>query len=56
MYGDVVAQAALYTGGIVGGISALGWTAPSKDFMMMQARGSNIAYFILFIRDFFETI
>ena len=30
MFGDVVAQAALYTGGIVGGISALGWTAPSK--------------------------
>jgi len=36
MFGDVVAQAALYTAGIVGGISALGWTAPSKEYMKMQ--------------------
>jgi hypothetical protein len=33
-YGDVVAQAALYTAGITGGISAIGWCAPSQ--------GSNI--------------
>lgn len=36
MYGDVVAQAALYTAGIVGGISAVGWTAPSNEFMKIQ--------------------
>ena len=29
MFGDVVAQAALYTGGITAGISAIGWSAPS---------------------------
>ena len=36
MYGDVAAQAALYTAGIVGGISAVGWTAPSTQFMQTQ--------------------
>lgn len=36
MFGDVVAQAALYTGGITGGISLLGWTAPSKQYMEMM--------------------
>ena len=36
MYGDVVTQAALYTAGIVGGISAVGWTAPSNEFMKIQ--------------------
>merc|ERR1712210_70765 len=37
MFGDVVAQAALYTGGLAGGISALGWVAPSKDSFNMMA-------------------
>lgn len=36
MFGDVVAQAALYTAGMVGGISAIGWTAPSNEYMKMQ--------------------
>lgn len=36
MYGDVAAQAALYTAGIVGGVSAVGWTAPSTQFMQTQ--------------------
>jgi len=35
MYGEVVAQAALYTGGITAGISAIGWTAPSNEYMKM---------------------
>ena len=35
MFGDVVAQAALYTGGITAGISAIGWTAPSNEYMKM---------------------
>jgi len=35
MYGDVVAQAALYTGGITAGISAIGWTAPSNEYLKM---------------------
>lgn len=30
-------QAALYTGGLAGGISALGWVAPSKDSFNMMA-------------------
>jgi len=35
MYGEVVAQAALYTGGITAGISAIGWTAPSNEYLKM---------------------
>ena len=35
MYGEVVAQAALYTGGITAGISAIGWTAPSNEYIKM---------------------
>ena len=31
MFGDVVAQAALYTAGITGGISLIGATAPSQE-------------------------
>jgi len=40
MYGDVVAQAALYTGGITAGISTLGWCAPSKEFMNLMGPAS----------------
>jgi len=35
MYGEFVVQAALYTGGITAGISAIGWTAPSNEYMKM---------------------
>lgn len=33
MFGDVVAQAALYTAGITGGISLIGVTAPSQEYL-----------------------
>jgi FtsH-binding integral membrane protein len=33
MFGDVVAQAALYTAGITGGISLIGATAPSQEYL-----------------------
>jgi len=36
MFGDVVAQAALYTAGITGGISAIGWCAPSREYMNLM--------------------
>lgn len=42
MFGDVVAQAALYTGGITAGISAIGWSAPSKQYMQMMGPASMI--------------
>jgi len=35
MYGEVVTQAALYTGGITAGLSAIGWTAPSQEYLKM---------------------
>jgi len=43
MYGEVVAQAALYTGGITAGISAIGWTAPSNEYLKMWGPFSMIA-------------
>jgi FtsH-binding integral membrane protein len=33
MCGDVVAQAALYTGGITAALSSIAWTAPSKEYL-----------------------
>merc|ERR1711996_176466 len=43
MYGEVVAQAALYTAGITAGISAVGWTAPSNEYLKMAGPFSMVA-------------
>jgi len=42
MYGDVVAQAALYTAGITGGISAIGWCAPSKEYLNLMGPAAMV--------------
>lgn len=43
MFGDVVAQAALYTAGVAGGISLIGWTAPSREYMAMTMPVAMVA-------------
>lgn len=55
MYGDVVAQAALYTAGITGGISLIGWTAPSRAYMNMagpMAMGAGCLFVAMFASPF----
>lgn len=42
MYGDVVAQAALYTAGITGGISTIGWCAPSKEYLNLMGPAAMV--------------